>query len=343
MPPVEVGLPPQDGPEVASLAGHAHDPGDVDTSRVEEVIDGGVVTLVPPEVTAPPTAAPAAAAAAAAASAVADVEVRSVSELEELEAIHALYASIWRSDANPPVTTELLRALVKAGNYVAGAFDGPTLVGACVGFFAAPAAGAMHSHIAGVSPSARKHNVGFALKLHQRAWALHRDVSTIEWTFDPLVSRNAYFNIAKLAADPAEYLPNFYGGMGDVINGTDDSDRLLVRWDLRSAAVAAACAGRARLADRAAEQARGAVVALDIAPDGSPLSGSLTGTVSLVAVPTDIETIRPSDPELARRWRLALRETLVELMARGDRITGYDRSGWYVVGSAPASPGESAG
>lgn len=318
IPPVEVGLPPHDGSEVASPAGD---------SGAEGGIDGGVVRRAPPEVTA-------AAAAAAEVAGVADVEVRSVTELEELEAIHALYASIWRSDANPPVTTELLRALVKAGNYVAGAFDGPALVGACVGFFAAPAAGAMHSHIAGVSPSARKHNVGFALKLHQRAWALHRDVSTIEWTFDPLVSRNAYFNIAKLAADPAEYLPNFYGGMGDVINGKDDSDRLLVRWDLRSAAVAAACTGRARLGDGAAELARGAVVALDIAPDGSPVPGSLTGEVSLVAVPTDIEMIRPDDPALARRWRVLLRETVVELMARGDRITGYDRSGWYVVSRA---------
>ena len=52
------------------------------------------------------------------------------------------------------MTIELLRAFSKAGNYVAGAFDGGRLVGACVGFFHAPAEDALHSHIAGVSPSA---------------------------------------------------------------------------------------------------------------------------------------------------------------------------------------------
>lgn len=295
------------------------------------------VSLPPPEGPLPVAAEVADAATAAG---LAAVQIRSVTELEELEAVHALYASIWRSDANPPVTTELLRALTKAGNYVAGAFDGPELVGACVGFFSAPAEGAMHSHITGVSLRARRHNVGFALKLHQRAWALRRGVTMIEWTFDPLVSRNAYFNLAKLAADPAEYLPNFYGAMGDVINGGDDSDRLLVHWNLHSAGVAEACAGRPRLGDVAYERASGAVTALDIAPDGSPVAGSHSGEVSLVAVPSDIEAIRATDPALARQWRVALRETLAELMGQ-DRALRYDPSGWYILGASSSS--DSAG
>ena len=57
-------------------------------------------------------------------------------------------------------------------------------------------------------------------------------VSEIAWTFDPLVSRNAYFNLIKLGADAVEYLPNFYGPMLDTINGDDDSDRLLIKWRL---------------------------------------------------------------------------------------------------------------
>ncbi len=57
------------------------------------------------------------------------------------------------------------------------------------------------------------------MKLHQRAWAIARGIPVIEWTFDPLVARNAYFNIRKLGAMPVEYLPNFYGIMGDGING----------------------------------------------------------------------------------------------------------------------------
>ena len=110
-----------------------------------------------------------------AAAASAGVEVRELHELADLDDVYRLYNSIWRPDPkNPPVTTELLRALTKAGNYVGGAYDGDTLIGACVGFFGAPAEVTMHSHVAGVSSAARGRNVGFALKLHQRAWALEQ-------------------------------------------------------------------------------------------------------------------------------------------------------------------------
>jgi predicted GNAT superfamily acetyltransferase len=205
------------------------------------------------------------------------------------------------------------------------------LIGACVGFFHAPSDDALHSHIAGVSRDALDRHIGFALKLHQRAWAMVRGVSEIAWTFDPLVSRNAYFNLVKLAARPVEYLPNFYGAMPDAINGLDDSDRLLISWQLRDPHVVAACAGSpaATLVDD--ELAAGAVVALGIGSDGGPEPGRLDGTTMLVAVPRDIAALRPLDPALAQKWRLAVRDALHVLVADGARITGFDRAGWYIV------------
>ena len=86
-------------------------------------------------------------------------------------------------------------------------------------------------------------HVGFALKLHQRAWCLDRGITLLEWTYDPLVARNAYFNLGKLGARVAEYLPDFYGVMGDGINRYDESDRILVHWSLEDAVVVDACAG----------------------------------------------------------------------------------------------------
>lgn len=269
--------------------------------------------------------------AADAAALAAGVSVREVADLAELAGVVALYADIWGRDANPPMTLELLRAFTKAGNYVGGAFEGDRLVGACVGFFHAPAEDALHSHIAGVSADVLGRHVGFALKLHQRAWAMLRGVSEIAWTFDPLVSRNAYFNLVKLAARPDEYLPNFYGAMLDTINGDDDSDRLLVRWRLRDPAVVAACAGSPAPALVADELAAGAVVALGIGADGGPEPGQLDGTTSLVAVPPHIGALRAADPALAQKWRLAVREALSALVDDGARITGFDRAGWYVV------------
>src|SRR5581483_6613934 len=210
----------------------------------------GPVTDLREYPTAASTSVDAAVAAADAAARASDVQVRELVDQHDLETVYRLYNDIWRPDpTNPPVTGELLRALSKAGNYIGGAFSGDTLVGACVGFFGAPAGAVLHSHIAGVSGAARGRNVGFALKVHQRAWSLLRGVTTVEWTFDPLVRRNAYFNITKLAALPTEYLDNFYGDMHDAINGGDDSDRLLVRWRLDSRAVVAACMGSVHSVD----------------------------------------------------------------------------------------------
>ena len=261
----------------------------------------------------------------------AGVSVRELTDLGDLERVVVLLSDIWGRAANPPMTLELLRAFTKAGNYVAGAFEDGVMVAACVGFFHAPSEGTLHSHIAGVSQGATGRSIGFALKLHQRAWALGRGVSEVAWTFDPLVSRNAYFNLAKLAARPDEYLPNFYGSMADGINDGDDSDRLLVRWRLRDPVVALACAGGGAGASAAGELAAGAAVALSIAEDGEPVPGRLDAAVSLVAVPPDIEGIRAADPALAQRWRIAVRETLSTLVGAWGRIDGYDRAGWYVV------------
>ncbi|MDG4785071.1 GNAT family N-acetyltransferase [Micromonospora sp. WMMD1102] len=274
----------------------------------------------------------------------AGVSVREVTELRDLERVVRLLARIWGRDANPPMSLELLRALDKAGNYVGGAFVADELVGACVGFFHAPAEDTLHSHIAGVSPELVGRHVGFALKLHQRAWTMCRGVDQITWTFDPLVSRNAFFNIVKLAARPVEYLPNFYGLMADGVNRSSDTDRLLVHWPLRDPAVAAACgrAGGGTAPPRppsgpypapgpAAGPAADAVVALGIAADGSPEPGRLDGATSLVAVPPDITGLRGTDPVLAGRWRGAVREAMTALPAQGATVVGFDRTGGYVL------------
>jgi predicted GNAT superfamily acetyltransferase len=266
------------------------------------------------------------------------VRIREIGDLDGHNAVRRLYDEIWRPEpGNPPVTTELLRGLTKSGNYVAGAFDGEKLLGAVVGIFGEPAQRSMHSHIAGVSAAAAGRNVGFALKLHQRAWALRRGVTTITWTYDPLVSRNAYFNLAKLAGTAVEYLPNFYGGMHDGINGDDDSDRMLVRWRLDAPQVVAACAGAP---DIPAERARAAVIGLSQSRTGRPVAGALDGGLVLVSVPPDVESLRSTDPECARQWRVAVREAITTLLAGGARIIGFDRSGWYIADTTQAGTTE---
>ena len=299
------------------------------------------------EVAAPPQSlrvADSAAQAAEAAARASGVQIRELAEVDDLQRLCVLVDEIWHPEpTNPPVTAEFLRALAYAGNYVAGAFAGDQLAGICVGFFDAPAEHAMHSHIAGVSARVGGKHVGFALKLHQRAWALSRDVTTIAWTFDPLVCRNAYFNIVKLGAAATEYLPDFYGAMDDLINAGDDSDRLLAVWPLAADSVASASQGAVSAADASRLRAAGAAVALDIDADGLPAIRDADPRAStvLVRVPLDIETVRRHHEAVARRWRHAVRQVLGGLMSDGARVAGFDRSGWYVV-QRGAADGHSA-
>ena len=245
-------------------------------------------------------------------------EIRELTDLTAFRAAADLFAEIWRpGPADHPANADLMRALSKAGNYIAGAYDGDQLIGAAVAFFGPPGARLLHSHVAGVASPLR--GLGQALKLHQRDWALERGVTTIEWTYDPLISRNAYFNLVKLGARPVEYLPNFYGEMNDGVNAGDESDRLLVHWDLT-----VPVGGRE-------PATAGAAVALDRSGDDRPVAGAGDGATVLVAVPSEIAKLKAADPALARQWRLAVRSALAPLLAGGAQVTGFARDGWYVV------------
>ncbi|MEO3801743.1 GNAT family N-acetyltransferase [Nonomuraea sp. B1E8] len=257
------------------------------------------------------------------------IEVRELHEMAEFERVNDLFEDIWHfGPGDPPITMELMRALSHAGGYVAGAFEGDRLVGGSVGFLAA--GGALHSHVTGTT----RRGAGFELKLHQRRWALGRGIERITWTYDPLVRRNAHFNLAKLGARPQEYLPRFYGVMGDAINQGDESDRLLAVWPLTAPHVEALT--RREPGENAAPEGapEGAVVAL--ADDGGrPVQGPVQGPAGagavLVAVPADIEGLRGSDPGTAKAWRLAVREVLGGLMAEGRTVTGFCGKTYYVV------------
>ena len=106
------------------------------------------------------------------------------------------------------------------------------MVGASIAFFGPPAARSMHSHITGVLPGLQSHGLGRVLKRHQRDWAFARDVGHITWTFDPLVARNAHFNLRVLGARVTEYLVDHYGPMDDGVNRGDETDRVMVSWAL---------------------------------------------------------------------------------------------------------------
>lgn len=260
------------------------------------------------------------------------VGIDMLEEIEDIRRAAEIWSGVWQRAGEPPVSGDLLRAMAHAGNYVSGAFDGGRMVGALFGFYGGrDQPDHVHSHILGVDPGARAHGIGFALKVHQRLWALEHGIGRIKWTYDPLVRANGYFNLGKLAATGIEYYVNFYGEMPDAINGGDQSDRVLLSWNLESAAVERALGPAAAAAPATDARPAGAEVALEVGADGGPVSHETHGDLLLCQVPEDIVATRRTDPAVGVAWREGLRAVLSDALGRGLALTAMDRAGWYRV------------
>jgi predicted GNAT superfamily acetyltransferase len=239
-----------------------------------------------------------------------DIEIRTLSTADEMHDVVDVFQQVWGSSTEL-VRLELLVAIAHAGGYVSAAYDVTrgdqqhgSILGASFGILARHhGQPALHSHVTGLLAGVRHSGLGRQMKLHQRSWAQERGIDWIVWTFDPLVRRNAWFNIAVLGAMVHEYLPSFYGTMTDTINANDESDRLLMAWDVH--------------AD----------------PPASPRDGTGITGARLIPTPDDIVSLRRTDPQAVARWRTSTRHALTEALGEGLQVVGFTRDGEYVIGT----------
>jgi predicted GNAT superfamily acetyltransferase len=264
-----------------------------------------------------------------------NAEIRELHDIGDLRRLAELFAVVWGRPGEPSLDSDVLKALAHSGSYVAGAFGHGRLIGGLVGWLGGDPRRElhMHSHILGVLPDNETRGLGFELKQHQRRWCLERDVRVMEWTTDPLVRRNVYFNLTKLGAEAPDYFVNFYGEMQDGINAGDASDRLLIRWGLDSERAESAAAGSLREPDAEKLRKWGSDAILAVGSSEEPVLTESSARVLICQVPEDIVALRHSQPALAREWRGALRQALGGAMDRGYALTGATRSGWYVLES----------
>ncbi|MGY1583033.1 chorismate synthase [Streptomyces sp. MN13] len=258
---------------------------------------------------------------AAGAAHAAGVTLRPVDDVAGIAEVADFFCDVWKTPRSiPPYPAEVLHSLVHAGGAVHAAHDGDRLVGASVVVPGEPERRDSYSLVAAAAASDR--GVGHAVKQAQRVWALERGARTMRWTFDPLVGRNARFNLAKLGATGTEYLVDFYGPMADGVNDGDESDRLTVTWDLLTP----------RPADPGPPLDTPPARITHRAPDGGPLAGRDAGDRCVrCRVPADAVALRAADPALARRWRHAVRQVFTEAFAEGFTVTGMSRDGWYTL------------
>jgi predicted GNAT superfamily acetyltransferase len=257
----------------------------------------------------------------------AGVSIEIVGDETTAREMTGMLGQVWnQTTGSDPLPPELAWALAHAGNYVALARDsaGRAVAGA-VGFRGADDQGAfLHSHIVGVLGPHQGFGVGRAVKEHQRAWALGAGLDRMTWTFDPLVARNAYFNVMKLGACITRYYVDFYGAMGDGINAGDESDRCLATWWLSAPTPAAPV------------ETDDAVEVLSVGADQRPVLHDHPdkNRLWLASLPGDVVAVRQDDPDIALQWRLALRQVLGGALGDSRPVLAVTRSAGYLIGPA---------
>jgi predicted GNAT superfamily acetyltransferase len=160
--------------------------------------------------------------------------VRALAGRHEFADVVNLQRMIWGWEDLDILPVRFFVVASDIGGQVLGAFDDNFLCGFCVAIPGVrPVERAyLHSHMLGVLPEYRDSGAGRMLKLAQREDALARGFNLVEWTFDPLEIKNAYFNVEKLGAIIRRYLPNHYGITTSRLQGGLPTDRCVAEWHL---------------------------------------------------------------------------------------------------------------
>lgn len=252
----------------------------------------------------------------------AGVELRPLTSIEDSDRVVGVMIATWGEHQLLP--REMIRALGDSGNTPWGAFDGDELIGYVLGWSGVDRDEGLHahSHMLATLPDRRHRGIGYALKLAQRAHCLDQGISRVRWTFDPLLSRNAHFNLTKLGATADRFLPNFYGEMTDALNRGERSDRLMVRWDLEREP-----AGPAR---DSGFEVLGRVGVDPSAPSPTRVRPP-QGFPALIRIPREYHDLRQRDRALADAWRDATEAAFTACFGEGLIATGFTGDSTYVL------------
>lgn len=229
------------------------------------------------------------------------VEIRVLQDLAEFEETLRIQSEVWGFSEADQVPSRLLGVARFIGGLVLGAYDGARMIGFSLAFPGRKPSGAAywHSHMTAVLPAYQNSGLGRRIKLRQREEAMQAGVNLIEWTFDPLETRNAYFNIERLGVVVRRYVPNFYGITSSVLQGALPTDRLIAEWHVASPRVEA-IVERGEKADRKVE--------------------------AEVEIPAEVAAMRTSDVAGALAVQSRAREQFERHFEAGLTVLGYRRA-----------------
>jgi predicted GNAT superfamily acetyltransferase len=247
--------------------------------------------------------------------------IRDLNSFDDLSKVEALEKEVWGLDDRDVLPLTMTIASRAAGNIWIGAFDGRNLIGFAFGLFGIEGGHLMvHSHMLAVKDSYRDENVGYKLKLAQRDRALALRIREMTWTFDPLQSRNAHLNFAKLGVVANSYRPDFYGPETSSQFHRNSTDRLWVAWPMSSRRVQQRLQGRDGRAETLDTLSR-LTPLIRFNGNGKPARTDLAAALGrqriAIEIPSDIGSLEKKDPELAREWRMATRWAFTESLNAG--------------------------
>lgn len=237
------------------------------------------------------------------------ITVRECTTIEEFDACARLQREAF---GLPDLEISPRRHLVvsrKAGGWTLGAFVEDELIGFVHHLVAVRGDEIIgYSHMMAVSARYQNRGVGARLKWAQRQRALDEKRTLIIWTWDPMQTRNAYFNLDRLGAVVRSYAVNFYG---TDYNSTPqnagyesrkpgiDSDRLFADWNLRSRRV-------------------------EMLAQGSSLKMA-AHPVAHIEIPLMWNELVREDAPAARREQLRVRAEFQQAFAAGLVCAGFER------------------
>lgn len=238
-------------------------------------------------------------------------------ELSFLQIAAWLQVAIWGiddKDVLPPIVMSIVES---TGGYLGVAyleekgFTANGWLGFALGFGASN--GVLVSHMLGTKPEIRSSGIGQHLKLLQGYEALKTGHHTLEWTFDPIRSSNAWFNFSKFGVFADHYIVNKYGDFVSDLYGTAPSDRFMVRWQVTSPTIQAHVqqAFQGDIPSRSLTDIQDIVTAT---PDTIETILQECPRQVKYEIPGDIDELLKTDPPLANQWRQQARDICTRLM-----------------------------
>ena len=229
------------------------------------------------------------------------IEIRALTEQHEFAEAVALQKTIWGFEDIELLPVRLFVVATKVGGQVFGAYDGDRMVAFLLAIPGLKPGGKyyLHSHMMGVLSEYRTAGIGRMLKLKQREEALERGIELIEWTFDPLEVKNAFFNIERLGAVVRRYVLNQYGTTTSLLHGGLPTDRCVAEWYIGS------------------ERVKQVLVEGKYDP---------VEVVERIEVPVAMQNWKQSDPARALSTQASISEQFREHFRNGYAVTGFERA-----------------